>query len=754
MSPATATIDFGSSHTVAVVSAPGTPARLVTLDGEPWMPSAVFLDRDGRLVAGRDALRLAEAEPARLESRPKARIDEQEVLLGDTVVPVVALIRAVLAAAVEAARQLVGPVQQLVLTHPADWGSARLGTLLAAAQGLAPRTSTVAEPVGAAAWFSARSPLAPGQPLGVLDFGGGTCDAAVVRRAESGGLEVLATGGLPDLGGQDLDQRLVDHLRAAVPGLSEYLGGGGIPGRGGASLRELTAFRTDVRQAKELLSRHPQAEIVLPGELPDALVTRAEFDGLIRPDVLRAAELIRDVIGSAGAAPGAIQLAGGSARIPLLARAVGEVTGIAVRLDDQPEAVVALGAHRVVTEPERRPAPPPSAPQPVAVRQPASGPQPVARPAPVSGPQPILATEPPPPGRRRAAVATLAVGAVALVAAVVAGLVLWPVTVGGQAGPTSERLALPPAAPGNELVTQGRPTDGLVPAQVGVPTEVVYGGFDVDFVVNAVTDPATDKLNSVGANSTGEDGRWVLLDTTIKARSPAKPPYFTKDIFLVDDRGLFIRPLIDASLPSDCPLQTPATLEAGQEARQCYAFLLSAVTPVTAVAIAGSTQGHPGMRQHGILVPVTGARVTGEPKPAPTRIPLGTVRMVTVDGVPVRVAVVDTVRTPSAYFDYEPISLPGSTGVLLRMVAETDEPVDLTRLLGGVLLRDDRRQYLAGSHYSSANGCTAVKDGNGQPVKNKGRLTLCLLFALPTGMPLGSVLWSGTGDGNPHVWGL
>lgn len=67
MGPVTAVVDFGTSHTVAVVSGPGLPARLVTVDGHPWFPSAVFWTGRGEAVVGTDALRLARTEPARLE---------------------------------------------------------------------------------------------------------------------------------------------------------------------------------------------------------------------------------------------------------------------------------------------------------------------------------------------------------------------------------------------------------------------------------------------------------------------------------------------------------------------------------------------------------------------------------------------------------------------------------------------------------------------------------------------------------------
>ncbi|MDQ3789852.1 MAG: type VII secretion-associated protein, partial [Actinomycetota bacterium] len=124
----TAVVDFGSSHTVTVVHVPGYAPRVVTVDGEPWLSSAVFLSRDDTLVVGADALRMGVADPSRLETGPKARLSEREVLLGDTVLPVTTVVRAVLAKAVRAAAAVAGaPVGHLVLSYIFKFITERLG---------------------------------------------------------------------------------------------------------------------------------------------------------------------------------------------------------------------------------------------------------------------------------------------------------------------------------------------------------------------------------------------------------------------------------------------------------------------------------------------------------------------------------------------------------------------------------------------------------------------------------------------------
>lgn len=215
-------VDLGTSNTAAVLSAHGRPPRVVEVDGSATMPSAVFAAEDGRLVVGREADRRARLDPARYEPNPKRRIDDGTLLLGDVVVPVADALAAVLRRVVEETiRQLGGDrIDEVRLTHPAQWGPVRRGVLLAAAhrvEGLTGMLALVPEPVAAAAHYASYpgQSLRRGQCLAVYDLGAGTFDCAVVG-ATGSGYTVLAEGGLPDVGGLDLDQALAEHLGRQV----------------------------------------------------------------------------------------------------------------------------------------------------------------------------------------------------------------------------------------------------------------------------------------------------------------------------------------------------------------------------------------------------------------------------------------------------------------------------------------------------------------------------------------------------------
>ncbi|MGH3761629.1 Hsp70 family protein [Actinophytocola sp.] len=750
MGQVTAAVDFGTSHTVAVVSGPGLPARLVTVDGQPWFPSAVFWTGRGDAVVGSDALRLARTEPARLEPRPKSRAAEPEVLLGDAVVPTTVLVRAVLARVVaEASRTAGSPVQHLVLTHPANWGSTRIGALLAAAQGLAPRLSTVSEPVAAAAWFAGQHEFPVGASLGVLDFGGGTCDAAVIRR-EPAGFTVAGCAGLPDLGGDDLDQRIVDWIRADEPVLADLLDDQQRlrPEQMAALLR----FREDVRTAKEVLSRHPQAEIALPEGLPDRLLTRAEFERLVGAHLSRAVELLTGVVTGCGLAPGdllAVHLVGGSSQVPLLGSLLTRATGTHVRLDDTPQSVVALGGHAVTLAGHDGQATTPTAPptEPVGTGHPVT-------PATPAGD---------PPARRWqwAAVAVLTVVALTLVTALSLG---GNRTVAGEAqaaAGTTERLTLPPPAEGEPIAVAGRSTQRLPVAAQGQTVTYDDGVSAMTWRLDAFVDSAeqSEELARAGVR-TDDAHRLVLVRITVGAKTEeASPSEVEAETYVVDDRGLMIGAAENFRMPG-CPERDGSKkLKPGEERQVCLAFRVARTTPITEVALATVSTRRPESSTperlaSGARVQVSGQRVDGAPQPVPGgALPLGVPHTFRSGDAPTStadVAVVDLVRNPSAYFDSEPIGLPGSRGVLVRLAVRAPEDAEsLPPLL--VSLHDDRGTAIdeAASAIVTGQDCSPEHEIAGR----SGVQQVCHLFAVPTGTPVRDVEISRYGT-DETVWRL
>lgn len=372
--PVQLAVDLGTTHTVAVVGRDDQEPRPLIFDGSPLLPSGVFLDASGELHTGRDAQRLAASEPGRFEPHPKRRVDDGAVLLGDREVPVEELLATGLRrVAEEAAASGMRPAET-VLTCPADWGPVRRAVLerAAAAAGL-PEVRLLPEPIAAAAYCAEvlGREIPVGGTVAIFDFGGGTFDAAVVRRADDGRLRTLAVGGLDDLGGLDVDMALAAHLGRVVAGRDPELWQRLSEPETTADLRDRLAFWGEVRAAKEMLSRTSTAPVALPGHNPMGLhLTRDELTSLADPLVARAVDETRRTLERAGVEPAsltALLLVGGSSRMPLVATRLHGRFGVAPSVPEQPELPVAFGALRhALAEPEAPDAttPTPSPPVP------------------------------------------------------------------------------------------------------------------------------------------------------------------------------------------------------------------------------------------------------------------------------------------------------------------------------------------------------------------------------------------------------
>ncbi|WP_432968383.1 Hsp70 family protein [Dactylosporangium sp. CA-233914] len=338
-------IDFGTSHTVAVLRWPDGRVRPLVFDGSPLLPSAVCHDPGGGLLVGRDAIDSARLVPANFEPNPKRRIDEGEVLLGDQGYPIRDLFTAVLARVRAEATRTVGDVPaEVIVTYPANWGATRRLTLTDAALGAGlPEPRMVPEPVSAATYFvtALNHEVPVGSAVVVYDLGAGTFDASVVRRTP-GGFDVLAVDGRDNLGGLDFDQLVIDIISRSVP-----------PGERGRLLDPSTveqwrlarAVRDEARSAKERLSR--TASVTVPIGSVEVLIAREEFEpaarNLIDQTVRLTAELVRFTKLTPGQLAG-VFLVGGASRMPLVATLLHRAFGQPPIVIEQPEIVVAEGS--------------------------------------------------------------------------------------------------------------------------------------------------------------------------------------------------------------------------------------------------------------------------------------------------------------------------------------------------------------------------------------------------------------------------
>jgi hypothetical protein len=389
-------VDFGTSNTVAVLAHRGADPRPLLFEGSPTLRSAVFLDANGALLVGRDAERSARTSPDRFEPNPKRRIDEHSVLLGAAEIPVVDAVAAVLhRVATEARRVSGGPIGSVTLTYPAAWGPTRRQVLVQAAQRAGiPPTGLVPEPVAAAHSFLALAggTIPVGAGIVVYDLGAGTFDASVVRRSPTG-FEVVASEGLAQGGGLDIDAAIVAYLAAAQADRA-----GDVWSRllNPATTEDRRASRLlwdDVRSAKEQLSRASQTLIHIPLAGDDVPLGREQLERLARPILDATIATTRVALNNAGLGASGVAgifLVGGGSRIPLVTTLLHQAFQHAPAITEQPELVVAEGGLRgpagpvpAVAAPAGAGGAPPEARPPVGTPQ-VSAPQ-VSAP-PVTGP--------------------------------------------------------------------------------------------------------------------------------------------------------------------------------------------------------------------------------------------------------------------------------------------------------------------------------------------------------------------------------
>ena len=180
----------------------------------------------------------------------------------------------------------------------------------------------------------------------VYDFGGGTFDISVLEVSEDT-IEVRGTGGDTHLGGDDIDQRIIQYL------LDEFKKEQGVD----ISKDQLAVQRLKdaAEKAKHELSSTMQTEINIPFLTADASgpkhfsmsFTRARLEDLVKDYIDKSIELTRKTVEEAGFKLGDINevvLVGGQTRMPAIIEAVKKLFGKEPHKDINPDEVVAIGA--------------------------------------------------------------------------------------------------------------------------------------------------------------------------------------------------------------------------------------------------------------------------------------------------------------------------------------------------------------------------------------------------------------------------
>ncbi len=340
-------IDLGTSRTAAAVHR-GDRTDVVPLsDYAAAMPSMIFIrDGDAPLV-GEPARRRGQQEPVRLARAFKRRFgDTTPLVLGGTPFTAEQLTAILLRHVVDHVSQREGgPPDRVVVAHPANWGEYRRDLLRDAVHraGL-PDAMLVTEPEAAAVHHASGERMAPGELIAVYDLGGGTFDAAVLRRTATGFEPVGEAKGVERLGGIDFDE-VVFAFVAGEAGLD-------IGGLAERDVPALLRLRDDCQDAKELLSDDREAVVnVAVGDVDAAVrITREQFESRIRPSIRTTVDCVRTAIVDAGLQPdqvASILMVGGSSRIPLAAEMVRAELGRPVAFTSNPKAAVALGAARI-----------------------------------------------------------------------------------------------------------------------------------------------------------------------------------------------------------------------------------------------------------------------------------------------------------------------------------------------------------------------------------------------------------------------
>ena len=349
-------IDLGTTFTAAALVR-DERAEVVALGNHAsTIPSMVFLREDDNVLIGDAAERRGLQEPARLAREFKRRLgDSAPIMLDRSPFSAERLMAAMLRQIVAdvTARQGAAP-DRIAVSHPANWGQFKIDLLRQSVELAGLQNATfVTEPIAAAVQYASTERVDVGDVVAVYDLGGGTFDAAVLRKTADGFETLGRPQGIERLGGIDFDEAVVTHVRRTIGDVIAQL-----DPNDPASRSALARLRQECVLAKETLSSDSDATVavLLPNVQTQVRITRSEFEDMIRPLLRETIDSTRRAVDSAGLQLSdvkAVLLAGGSSRIPLVSEMVRSELGRPVVTDSHPKHAVALGAARVAHSLER-----------------------------------------------------------------------------------------------------------------------------------------------------------------------------------------------------------------------------------------------------------------------------------------------------------------------------------------------------------------------------------------------------------------
>jgi molecular chaperone DnaK len=341
-------IDLGTTYTAAATWRDGH-AEIVPLGSRSAaIPSVVLLREDETFLTGEAASRRGLTEPHRVAREFKRRMgDTTPILLGGVPQSAEALAARLLRAVTDqvTAREG-GKPSATCISYPANWGPYKTDLMRQAVR-MADLDGPIlytTEPEAAAVSYAQQQRIDPGAIVAVYDLGGGTFDAAVLRKTGIG-FEILGRPeGIERLGGIDFDAAVFGHVQGAIGGKLAELDEDDT-----TAIAAVARLREECVNAKEALSSDTDTTIpvLLPHFATEVRLTRAEFEAMVRPALYGSVEALKRAIRSAERTPEdlhSILLVGGSSRMPIVAQLVAAEFNRPVAVDAHPKHAVALGA--------------------------------------------------------------------------------------------------------------------------------------------------------------------------------------------------------------------------------------------------------------------------------------------------------------------------------------------------------------------------------------------------------------------------